>query len=100
MVSPMKITGKLIRGKTLNLKTTLDLVTQDSYEKRHKQSTIPTALVKQKKTRTNTQNPEKLPNKQQHLYRKTTAKEERLQTLRTAKLDTTSQTPGKNNRML
>ena len=43
-----KTTGKLIRKKTLNLKTTMDLVTQDSYEKRHKQSTIPPALANEK----------------------------------------------------
>ena len=53
-----KNTGNLIREKTLSLKTTMDLVTQDSYEKRHKQSKIPTELVKKKrnKTRTNTKN--------------------------------------------
>ena len=35
----------LIREKTLNLETTMDLVTQDSYVKRHKQSTIPSPLA-------------------------------------------------------
>ena len=43
-----KLREKLIREKTLTLKTPVDLVTQDSYEKRPKQPTIPTALVKKK----------------------------------------------------
>ena len=47
-INGKKLREKLIRGTTLNLKTTMDLVTQDSYGKRHKQSTIPTALVKEK----------------------------------------------------
>ena len=48
-----KLREKLIRGKTLNLKTTMDLVTQDSYNKRHKQSTIPQALAKEKEKKKN-----------------------------------------------
>ena len=47
-ITDKKLREKLIREKTLNLKTTMDLVTQDSYEKRHKQSTIPPALAKEK----------------------------------------------------
>ena len=35
----------------MNFKRTMDLVTQDSYEKRHKQSTIPAALVKEKEVK-------------------------------------------------
>ena len=57
----------------------MDLVTEDSYEKRYSQSTITTALVKEKelKTRTNTKNPKKVLNKQQCQYEKTIAKEKR-----------------------
>ena len=44
-------TGKLIRGKILNLKTTVDLVTQDSYDKRHKQSTIPASTRKRERNK-------------------------------------------------
>ena len=44
-ITDKKLREKLIRQKTPNLKTTMDLVTQDSYEKRHKQSTIPPALA-------------------------------------------------------
>ena len=47
-ITDKKLREKRIREKTMNLKTTMDLVTQDSYEKRHMQSTIPTALVKEK----------------------------------------------------
>ena len=47
-MTEIKIRDKLIREKKFNLKTTMDLVTQDRYEKRYKQSTIPTALVKEK----------------------------------------------------
>ena len=47
-ITDKKLRKKLIREKTLNLKTTMDLVTPDSYEKRHKQSTIPPALAKEK----------------------------------------------------
>ena len=39
---------KLIREKTLNLKTTVELITQNSYDRRHKQSSIPAALAKDK----------------------------------------------------
>ena len=37
-ITNKKLWEKLIGEKTLNLKTTMDLVPQDSYEKRHKQS--------------------------------------------------------------
>ena len=47
-ITDKKLWEKLIPEKTVNLKTTMDLVTQDSYEKRHKQSTIPPALAKEK----------------------------------------------------
>ena len=46
-----KLREKIIREKTLNIKTTMDLVTQDSYEKRHEQSTIPAALVREKEVK-------------------------------------------------
>ena len=74
----------------------MDLVTQDSYEKRHKQCTIPTALVKEKEIK---QEPiqkhhKKIPTKQKHIYRETNTKEKRLWILRTTKLDTTTQMPG------
>ena len=47
-ITDKKLREKLIREKTLNLKTTVDLVTQDSYDKRHKQSTIPQHSQKKK----------------------------------------------------
>ena len=47
-ITDKKLREKVIREKTLNLKTTMDLVIQDSYERRHKQSTIPPALAKEK----------------------------------------------------
>ena len=50
-ITDKKLRAKLFREKTLNMKTTMDLVTQDSYEKRHKRSTIPPALAKEKETK-------------------------------------------------
>ena len=47
-ITDKKLREKLIRDKTLNLKTTVELITQNSYDRRHKQSTIPTALAKDK----------------------------------------------------
>ena len=38
--------AKLIHGKTLNFKTTVELVIRNSYDRRHKQSIIPPALAK------------------------------------------------------
>ena len=56
-ISDKKLREKLIRKKILSPKTTMNLVTQDSYGKRHKQSTIFTVLAKEKKkTETNTVN--------------------------------------------
>ena len=43
-----KLRDKVIREKTLNLKTSVALVTQNSYDRRHKQSTIQPALSKDK----------------------------------------------------
>ena len=48
-----KLREKLIREKTLNLKTTIELITQDSYDRRHKQSTIPPALAKDEEMKQN-----------------------------------------------
>ena len=48
-ITDKKLREKLIREKTLNLKTTIELIKQDSYDRRHKQSTIPPALAKDKK---------------------------------------------------
>ena len=53
-ITDKNIWEKLIREKTPNLKFTKDLVTQDSYERRHKQSTMPPTLVKEKETKEET----------------------------------------------
>ena len=45
-ITNKNVREELIREKTLNLKTRMDLVTQDNYEKRHKQPIIHTELVK------------------------------------------------------
>ena len=47
-ITDKKLREKLIREKTLNLKTTVELITQNSFDRRHKQSTIPLALPKDK----------------------------------------------------
>ena len=39
-----------MREKTIIFKTTIELISQDSYHQRHKQSTIPPALAKDEKT--------------------------------------------------
>ena len=84
----------------MNLKTTMDLVTQNSYEKRHMQSTIPTALVKEKEIKQEPiQKIHKKTTKQKHIHREINAKEKRLRILRTTKLDTTTQMPSKGGRM-
>ena len=78
----------------------MDLVTQDSYEKRHKQSTIPPALTKEKETkrRTNTKNTTA---KQTELPEKcrNNTKKHQLWILWTTKLVTFTQRPGKIGRM-
>ena len=50
-ITDKKLRKKLIREKTLNLKTTVELITQNSNERRHKQSTVPLALAKSKKVK-------------------------------------------------
>ena len=52
-ITDKKLREKFIRKKTLNLNTTMGLIYQDSYDKRHKQSTIPAALVKEKEIEKN-----------------------------------------------
>ena len=47
-ITDKKFREKLIRETTLNLKTTVEFITQNSYDRRHKQSTIPAALAKDK----------------------------------------------------
>ena len=47
-ITNKKLREKLIREKTLNSNTTIELITQDSYDRLHKQSTIPPALTKDK----------------------------------------------------
>ena len=47
-ITDKKLREKLSREKTLNLKTTVELITQNNDNRRHKQSTIPTALAKDK----------------------------------------------------
>ena len=94
-ITDKKLREKLIREKTLNLKNTMDLVTQDSYEKRHKQSTIPPALAKEKEIKE-----EPLQKIQPRNYRKNTEiTAKQLRFLWTAKLVTITQMPGKNGRM-
>ena len=72
-ITDKKLRKKLIRDKPLNLKTTMDLVTQDSYGKRHKQPTIPTELVNEKEK--NQEPVLKITNEQQHVHRKTSTNE-------------------------
>ena len=52
-ITHKKLRAKIIRKKTLSPKTTMDLVNQDIYEKRHKQSTKPPALAKEKEIKMN-----------------------------------------------
>ena len=47
-ITDKKLREKHIREKTLNLKTTVEFITQNSYDRRHKQSTIPAAFAKDK----------------------------------------------------
>ena len=47
-ITDKKIREKLIREKRPDLKTTIELLTQNSYDRRIKQSTIPPALAKDK----------------------------------------------------
>ena len=47
-ITDKKLREKPIREKNLNLKTTIELIAQDSYYRRHKQSTLPPALAKDK----------------------------------------------------
>ena len=66
-ITDEKLREKLIREKTLNIKTTMDLVTQDSYEKRQTiHDTCSTRERESSKTGTNTENTQKLPTKQKH----------------------------------
>ena len=47
-ITDKKLLEKLIREKTLNLKTTIELITQSSADHRQKQTSIPPALAKDK----------------------------------------------------
>ena len=47
-ITDKKFREKPIREKALDLKTTVELVTQNSYDRRHKQSTISPTLGKDK----------------------------------------------------
>ena len=78
------ITDKKLRKK-LSLKTTMDLVTQESYEKKNinNQHYLQNRFKKRNKTRAITRNPE------------TSTNQKRLRILRATKLDTTTQYPGK-----
>ena len=68
-ITEKKLREKRIREKTLNLKTT---VTQNSYDKRHKQSTIPLALANEKEVK---EEPiQKLQPRDKQNYRKNTEK--------------------------
>ena len=61
----------------------MELITQDSYDRRHKQSTIPPALPKDKEIK---QEPiQKIQTKQ---YREQPKQKKQLRILRTTKLDT------------
>ena len=48
-ITDKKLRKKLIGEKTLNLQTTMELITQDSYDKRNKVSAIPATIAKDKK---------------------------------------------------
>ena len=98
-ITGKKLREKLIREKALNLKTTMDLETQDSYERKHKQSTIPTALAKEKEIKKNrykrySREKTKLPKKHQN-----NNKENELWILRATKLVATTQMPRKDGGM-
>ena len=47
-ITDKKLREKLIREKTINFKTTVEHITQNSYDRRNKLATIPTALAKDK----------------------------------------------------
>ena len=65
-ITDKELREKLIRENSQNLKTTMDLITQGSYEKRHKQSTIPPALAKEKEKKEEPIQKKQPRNKQNH----------------------------------
>ena len=78
----------------------MELIIQDQYDKRHKQSTIPTALPKTKKQNRNQSKKYKedeIEKTQTTRVKTTTIKaRKRLRILQTTKWDTSPQLPGKN----
>ena len=83
-ITDKKLRVKLIREKILDMKTTVELVTQNSYDRRHKQSTISPVLAKDKEIK------EELfqKNSSNTISRTTKPTEEKyLWTLRTTELD-------------
>ena len=94
------ITDKKLREKTQNLKTTVDLVTQDSYDKRHKQSTTPPTIRKRERNKrgTNTKNSTTGQTKLPEKNRKDNKKQQ-LWILWTTKLVPTTRMPRKDRGM-
>ena len=59
-ITDKKLRDKIMKEKTLELKKVIELIKQNTYEKKNKRNTIPEALISTKKTshkgRTNTRN--------------------------------------------
>ena len=95
-ITDKKLREKLSREKTLNLRTTLELITQNSYDRRHKQSTIPTALAKDKEIK---EEPiQKIQPKYETDKHGNTAQIKQLRILWTTKLESTTHMLGKKTR--
>ena len=97
---------KLLREKTLNIRTTVELIFQNSYDRRHTQSTILLTQAKDKELKmepihpknTNETKPRLPQNKtQEYQSRKFDTNEKPLQILRLTEHDTSTPVPGKNN---
>ena len=96
-ITDKKLRNKITCENALDLKTTVELVTQHTYNRRHKQSTITPALAKDKEIK---QEPiQKIQAKQNREYRNQLKKSNCGFCLRTTKLDPTTQLPVKNGKL-
>ena len=91
-ITEQKFREKLIREATKNLKITVEHITQNSWDRRHKQSTIPPALGKEEEIKQEPIQRIQTGNDVKHQF-------ETIGILRTTTLDTQTQLSDKNGKM-
>ena len=98
-ITDKKLRDKMMKEKTLELKETIELIKQNTYEKKNKKNTIPEALISTKERHIIKEVPIQRMEKTRDKTKNQNYGKEIMQILRSTELDTITQMPSTRNKL-